>query len=307
MAHSEEQAVVPCAFIRQNSGNSISLDFEPDTEYQFVEQLEERYKCAFCHSVLHNPHQTGCGHRFCQHCILSLRELNSVPICPVDKEVIKPQEVFKDNCCKREVLNLHVYCKNAPGCNARIILGRFQDHLQHCSFQAVPCPNQSCREAMLRKDVKEHLSAYCRFREEKCLYCKRDIVVTNLQDHEENSCPAYPVSCPNKCVQTIPRAGVKEHLTVCPEAEQDCPFKHYGCTVKGKRGNLQEHERAALQDHMLLVLEKNFQLEQQVSLGATCEGGGGLLTLGYSVFRLVWFNGLSGSMHADQRHTFFNQ
>lgn len=34
--------------------------------------------------------------------------------------------MFKDNCCKREVLNLHVYCKNAPGCNARIILGRFQ-------------------------------------------------------------------------------------------------------------------------------------------------------------------------------------
>lgn len=56
-----------------------------------------------------------------------------------------------------------------------------QDHLQHCSFQAVPCPNESCREAMLRKDVKEHLSASCRFREEKCLYCKRDIVVTNLQ------------------------------------------------------------------------------------------------------------------------------
>lgn len=73
MAHSEEQEVVPCAFIRQNSANSISLDFEPNTEYQFVEQLEERYKCAFCHSVLHNPHQTGCGHRFCQHCILSLR------------------------------------------------------------------------------------------------------------------------------------------------------------------------------------------------------------------------------------------
>lgn len=265
MAQSEEKGGVPCAFIRQNSGNSISLDFEPDTEYQFVEQLEDRYRCAFCHSVLHNPHQTGCGHRFCQHCILSLRELNAVPICPVDKEVIKPQEVFKDNCCKREVLNLYVYCKNAPGCNARVILGRFQDHLQHCSFQTMPCPNESCREAMLRKDVKEHLSAYCQFREEKCFYCKRDVVVTNLQDHEENVCPAYPVSCPNKCLRTIPRTEVNEHLTVCPEAEQDCPFKHYGCTVKGKRGNLQEHEQAALRDHMLLVLEKNFRLEQQIS------------------------------------------
>lgn len=73
MASSEEQGAVPCGFIRQNSGNSISLDFEPNAEYRFVEPLEERYRCAFCRSVLHNPHQTGCGHRFCQDCILSLR------------------------------------------------------------------------------------------------------------------------------------------------------------------------------------------------------------------------------------------
>uniref|UniRef100_I3MID1 TNF receptor-associated factor n=1 Tax=Ictidomys tridecemlineatus TaxID=43179 RepID=I3MID1_ICTTR len=266
MAFSEEQGEAPCGFIRQNSSNSISLDFEPHTEYQFVEQLEERYKCAFCHSVLHNPHQTGCGHRFCQHCILSLRELNAVPICPVDKEVIKSQEVFKDNCCKREVLNLYVYCKNAPGCNAKVILGRYQDHLQQCLLQAVQCSNKNCREAVLRKDLKEHLSAYCQFREEKCLYCKKDVVVINLQNHEENLCPEYPVSCPNKCLQIIPRTKVNEHLAVCPEAEQDCPFKHYGCTVKDKRGNLQEHEHSALREHMLLVLEKNFQLEEQVSL-----------------------------------------
>ncbi|XP_008823038.1 TNF receptor-associated factor 5 isoform X1 [Nannospalax galili] len=265
MAYSEEPGVVPCGFIRQNSGNSISLDFEPNTEYQFAEELEERYKCAFCHSVLHNPHQTGCGHRFCQHCILSLREVNVMPICPVDKEVIRPQEVFKDNCCKREVLNLYVYCKNAPGCNAKIILGRFQDHLQQCPFQAVPCSNDNCREAMLRKDLEEHLSARCQFREEKCLYCKKEVAVINLQNHEETSCPECPVSCPNKCLQIIPRNEVNKHLAVCPEAEEDCPFKHYGCAVQEKRGKLQQHQQVALREHMLLVLEKNFQLEQQIS------------------------------------------
>ncbi|XP_037680392.1 TNF receptor-associated factor 5 isoform X3 [Choloepus didactylus] len=240
MAYSEAQGGVPCGFIRQNSGNSISLDFEPNTEYQFVEQLEERYKCAFCHSVLHNPHQTGCGHRFCHHCILSLRELNAVPICPVDKEIIKSQEVFKDNCCKREVLNLYVYCKNAPGCNTKIILGRYQDHLQQCLFQTVQCSNENCREPVLRKELKEHLSLYCQFREEKCFYCKKDVMVINLQNHEENLCPEYPISCPNKCLQIIPR-------------------------TEDKRGNLKEHEHSALRDHMLLVLEKNFQLEEQIS------------------------------------------
>ncbi|XP_035871845.1 TNF receptor-associated factor 5 isoform X3 [Phyllostomus discolor] len=240
MAYPEEQGGAPCGFIRQNSGNSISLDFEPDTEYQFVEPLEERYKCAFCHSVLHNPHQTGCGHRFCHHCILALGELSAVPLCPVDKEVIKSQEVFKDNCCKREVLNLYVYCKNAPGCNAKIILGRFQDHLQQCLFQVVLCSNENCGQPILRKHLKEHLSAYCQFREERCLYCKKDVVVLNLQNHEENLCPKYPVSCPNKCLHTIPRA-------------------------EGKRGTLQQHERSALRDHLLLVLEKNVHLEEQIS------------------------------------------
>lgn len=77
--------------------------------------------------------------------------------------------------------------------------------------------------------------------------------------------------------------------------------------LKGKRGNLHEHERAALQDHMLLVLEKNFQLEQQVSLGATCEGAGGSLTLGYSVFCLVWsslwFHAKAHAFHLLARHT----
>ena len=48
MDHSEKQGGVPCGFIRQNSGNSIPLDFEPDAEHQFVEQLQERYKRAFC-------------------------------------------------------------------------------------------------------------------------------------------------------------------------------------------------------------------------------------------------------------------
>ncbi|KAG8504412.1 TNF receptor-associated factor 5 [Galemys pyrenaicus] len=291
MAAAEAQGGGPCGFTRQNSGNSLSLDFEPEAEYRFVELLEERYKCTRCRAVLHNPHQTGCGHRFCQRCILALRELNTVALCPVDKEVIKSQEVFRDNCCRREVLNLYVYCKNAPGCSAKTTLGRYQEHLQQCPFQAVLCPNDGCREPVLRRALQEHLSAHCPYREERCRYCKRDVPVIALQGHEENLCPEYPVSCPNKCLQTIPRTEVPgdrplhmvyaarqppeaaqesrlqvdQHLAVCPEAEQDCPFRHYGCAAKAKRGSLREHEHTALRDHMLLVLEKNVQLEEQIS------------------------------------------
>lgn len=36
--------------------------------------------------------------------------------------------------------------------------------------------------------------------------------------------------------------------------------------LQEKRGSLHEHEHMALREHMLLVLEKNFQLEEQVKL-----------------------------------------
>uniref|UniRef100_A0A5F8GCF3 TNF receptor-associated factor n=1 Tax=Monodelphis domestica TaxID=13616 RepID=A0A5F8GCF3_MONDO len=226
-------------FLPQNSSSYISLDFEPNIDYQFVEQLEERYKCASCHSVLHNPHQTGCGHRFCENCILSLRELNTVSICPVDKEIIKPKEVFKDNCCKREVLNLQVFCKNAPHCAAKMILGRYQDHLLQCLFQSVQCSNECCQERILRKDLKNHLELHCQFREEMCPFCNKDVVIIDLQNHKEQFCPNYPVSCPNNCLQIITR-------------------------TKDKRSNLKKHENSALREHMLLVLERNSRLEEQI-------------------------------------------
>lgn len=75
----EELAAPSGTFTRQNSSTS-SLDFEPEADYRFVESLEERYKCAYCRRVLRNPHQTGCGHRFCQQCILALRWEHTPPV-----------------------------------------------------------------------------------------------------------------------------------------------------------------------------------------------------------------------------------
>ncbi|XP_078505855.1 TNF receptor-associated factor 5 [Lissotriton helveticus] len=249
---------------RQTSNGAISLDFESNGEYTFVEKLQERYKCADCHSVLHNPHQTGCGHRFCHKCVTSLREHNEQPTCPLDKEIIRPHEVFQDNCCKREVLNLLVFCKNVPDCNVKVTLGRYQDHLKQCSYEITKCSNDGCRDEILRKDLNEHLQCHCKFREETCDHCKQSMVAVNLKTHVENYCVSYPVSCPNKCTKVLPRAEIDDHLSMCPEADIECPFKNYGCLVKEKRGNIQKHEETFLRKHMLLVLERNTRLEEQI-------------------------------------------
>ncbi|KAM4772372.1 TNF receptor-associated factor 5 [Rhinophrynus dorsalis] len=260
----DSTALLPVTFVRQNSSAAVSLDFVPKQEYVFVEKLQDRYKCASCHLVLHNPHQTGCGHRFCEKCISSLRELCDTPQCPIDKEMIKQQEVFKDNCCKREVLNLLVYCKNAPDCDGRVTLGRFQDHLGQCLFESTQCTNEGCHDKILRKDLKDHLETQCKLRQEMCRYCKQTMALINLKIHTRIYCPLYPVPCPNNCSKTCPREELDEHLTVCPEVELECPFTDYGCNVKTKRGQMKVHEDIFLRDHMLLVLNRNTKLEEQM-------------------------------------------
>ncbi|KAL8185354.1 UNVERIFIED_CONTAM: hypothetical protein K2H54_048032 [Gekko kuhli] len=217
-------------YTHQNSTSAASLDFEPDVDYQFVESLEERYKCALCHLVLHNPHQTVCGHRFCQRCITSLKELNTVPTCPVDKEIIKLKE----------------------------------DHLQQCLFERVQCVNEGCCEKVLQKNLKEHTDLQCCYRKELCQYCNQLVILINLQVHEKTDCPCYPLTCPHGCKQIILTREVESHIIVCPEVEIDCPYKPYGCLTKIKRGKLSEHENISLREHMLRILDKNSKLEDQV-------------------------------------------
>ncbi|XP_063297522.1 TNF receptor-associated factor 5 [Pelobates fuscus] len=260
----EEISDFPATITRQGSSAGSSLDFEPKQEYQFVEKLQDRYKCARCHLVLHNPHQTGCGHRFCEQCVLGLSELYETPECPIDKEIINPKEVFKDNCCKREVLNLQVFCKNTPDCDVNVTLGRYQDHLGQCMYEPIQCINAGCHDTMPRRDLKGHLDTQCKLREELCPYCKQSMASVNLKIHVKQFCPMYPVACPNNCLQACPRDQLEDHLSLCPEAEQDCSFANYGCDVKVKRVQIKSHEDAFLREHMLCVLNRNMQLEQQM-------------------------------------------
>ncbi|KAE8600560.1 hypothetical protein XENTR_v10013311 [Xenopus tropicalis] len=260
----EDLCPLPVTLGRQNSSAAVSLDFVPKQEYLFVEQLQDRYKCASCHLVLHNPHQTGCGHRFCEKCISNLIELSETPQCPIDMENIKSHEIFKDNCCKREVLNLLVYCKNSPACDVKVMLGRYQEHLGQCLYEMTLCSNDGCHDQMIRKELKGHLESECKLRQEACIYCKQTMASINLTIHVGLYCQLYPVPCPNACPVTCPRAELDKHLCECPEAELQCTFSNYGCNVMVKRSKVKEHEDTFLRDHMLYVLNRNMKLEEQV-------------------------------------------
>ncbi|XP_069787320.1 TNF receptor-associated factor 5-like isoform X3 [Narcine bancroftii] len=179
MASKENSGVRSSVFIRQDSSNtSLSLGFDPHQtglNLHFVESLEDRYKCATCSFILCNPYQTGCGHRFCENCIVHLIETKPNAVCPIDQEGI----------------------------------------------------------------------------------------VAN-RDHEVISCPKYPIYCTNNCGESFMRSELDVHLTICPETEVECSYKKYGCHIREKRRKVKEHEHSCLNEHLLLVVANNNNLEGQI-------------------------------------------
>ncbi|XP_063059029.1 TNF receptor-associated factor 5 isoform X2 [Engraulis encrasicolus] len=231
---------------------------------RFVERIGDQYMCPVCNTVVLNPHQAGCGHIFCYQCIQALLDSKSSPKCPLDSIPIKAEEVFQDNCCKRELLNLEVYCTNASHCTHKTTLSHLQDHLKCCEYESVQCSNQGCTDALQRKDLQDHLRNGCVFRLELCTHCKKPYTLALLKKHEQSVCPEAKVECPRKCGHLIKRNKLHEHAVECPEEEIDCSYRRYGCITRAKRAVVQVHESTEFNQHVLLVLESNGKLEKQV-------------------------------------------
>uniref|UniRef100_A0A8C6YWC4 TNF receptor-associated factor n=1 Tax=Nothoprocta perdicaria TaxID=30464 RepID=A0A8C6YWC4_NOTPE len=187
---------------------SIYVPDQGGYKEKFVNAVEDKYKCEKCHLILCNPKQTECGHRYCETCMNALLSSSS-PKCTACQESIVKDKVFKDNCCRREVLVLQIYCRNEnKGCKEQLSLGQLLTHLKtDCQFEELPCPRADCKEKILRKDLPDHVEKTCKYRETTCKYCKSQVPMITLQKHEDADCPCVMVSCPHKCsVKTLMRS-----------------------------------------------------------------------------------------------------
>uniref|UniRef100_A0A8C2FZ31 TNF receptor-associated factor n=1 Tax=Cyprinus carpio TaxID=7962 RepID=A0A8C2FZ31_CYPCA len=252
---------------RQNSELMRSWELEAiltNRTLRFVLRLEQQFICPSCGGIVLNPHQTGCGHIFCARCVRAYIENGGSSKCPLDSIPIKSEEIFQDNCCKRELLNLEVYCTNAPDCTQTVTLCNLQDHLKACQYERIRCSNVGCNDTVLRRSLQEHQRNVCSFRLESCLHCRQPFLTSQLQAHQKTSCPDIQVPCPNNCPQMIRRHKLQAHADECLEVEADCIYKNYGCTFRDKRGKVQVHENTEFSSHVRLVLESNTKLEKQV-------------------------------------------
>nr|XP_010309657.1 PREDICTED: TNF receptor-associated factor 3 isoform X2 [Balearica regulorum gibbericeps] len=222
---------------------SIYVPEQGGYKEKFVNAVEDKYKCEKCHLILCNPKQTECGHRFCETCMNALLSSSS-PKCTACQESIVKDKVFKDNCCRRELLALQIYCRNEnKGCKEQLSLGQLLMHLKtDCQFEELSCPHADCKEKILRKDLPDHVEKTCRYRETTCKYCKSQVPMIMLQKHEDTDCPCVMVSCPYKCsVKTLMRS-------------------------EGTNQQIKAHEASSAVQHVNLLKEWSNALENKVAL-----------------------------------------
>ncbi|XP_077632691.1 TNF receptor-associated factor 3 isoform X3 [Crocuta crocuta] len=194
----------------RGAGTSVFVPEQGGYKERFVKTVEDKYKCEKCRLVLCNPKQTECGHRFCETCMAALLSSSS-PKCTACQEGIIKDKVFKDNCCKREILALQIYCRNeGGGCTEQLTLGHLLMHLKNdCQFEELSCVRADCKEKVLRRDLRDHVEKACKYREATCSHCQSQVPMITLQKHEDTECPCVVVSCPHKCsVQTLLRSEV---------------------------------------------------------------------------------------------------
>uniref|UniRef100_A0A2K6S4N6 TNF receptor-associated factor n=1 Tax=Saimiri boliviensis boliviensis TaxID=39432 RepID=A0A2K6S4N6_SAIBB len=166
----------------RSAGTPIFVPEQGGYKEKFVKAVEDKYKCEKCRLVLCSPKQTECGHRFCESCMASLLSSSS-PKCTACQESIVKDKVFKDNCCKREILALQIYCRNeSRGCSEQLTLGHLLVHLKNdCQFEELPCVRADCKEKVLRKDLRDHVEKACKYREATCSHCKSQVPMITLQ------------------------------------------------------------------------------------------------------------------------------
>ena len=241
-------------------------------DYNFVDgDPPDRYICAICTLVAHDPQQvTCCYNTFCKTCLEHLKQSSGQHAkCPLCKE---PLNFFKDGKINREIISLKVYCTNSEeGCEWKGTINEtdtsIEAHLNSCPYQLIPCTNE-CGENIRRSTLETHLTVNCPERLVKCEYCgkqgKHQIIISSSHLDE---CPDYPLKCSNEeCEEVIPRRLLALHNETCPKAIITCEYNTVGCNKIMKREEKEEHNKESVREHLQMTKEEIQMTKEELQM-----------------------------------------
>ena len=100
----------------------------------------------------------------------------------------------------------------------------------------------------------------------KCELCKDfQCPLEELKQHQEKSCPARFVVCPNGCGALMKLSTVKKHHeNKCQLSIVNCEFAYAGCLLMMRRMDMKNHLESAKQEHIVLLSEKVKEMDSEI-------------------------------------------
>ena len=265
----------------QNQGHgaraSLAKQIDPvfgGYRYEFVTEPPDYVRCTICRLPSRDPYLTDCcGNVFCQSCLLTSMQEKAAkssssssssssasstngPVCP-NARCPNPRgfKMFRNKQIERTVNELKVYCTNkSKGCNWQYKVGEITIHLaRNCQFEDIECTNK-CGQMVQRQHLSRHVINDCPSRTVKCKYCRVEGQHSFILGDHKETCPKYPVTCPNNCkISDLLQEGLAAHREKCPLEMVECDYFAEGCTVKILRQNLAKHNKDNMEKHFTLI------------------------------------------------------
>ncbi|KFZ56954.1 TNF receptor-associated factor 2, partial [Podiceps cristatus] len=232
---------------------------------------DQKYLCSNCNNVLKKALQTLCGHRYCSACLSWIVRNNKNAICQKCKEedlstlsegsLLAEERAFGDAAINKEISELKVHCVTL-GCSWSGIMKNFEEHQSLCEYALIPC-HTGCGHVVMRKKLADHLENGCVNNVTMCQKCKRSLSSSEYQVRTFLYTTFFFFffffSQQNHSTSLINKDG--------------CRFSEVGCSFRGSKEKIKEHEKTAVGAHMLLLLQHIKQLKASLCTAAKAANG----------------------------------
>ncbi|KFQ20187.1 TNF receptor-associated factor 2, partial [Mesitornis unicolor] len=234
---------------------------------------DQKYLCSNCNNILKKALQTLCGHRYCSACLSWIVRNNKNAICQKCEEedpstlsegsLLAEERAFGDAAINKEISELKVHCVTL-GCSWSGIMKNFEEHQSLCEYALIPC-HTGCGHVVMRKKLADHLENGCVNNTMMCQKCKQSLSSSEYQVNKRIPLNWY-------LILSSPFFFLQNHST--PFINKDgCRFSEVGCSFRGSKEKIKEHERTAVGAHMLLLLQHIKQLKASLCTAAKAANG----------------------------------
>ncbi|KFP54879.1 TNF receptor-associated factor 2, partial [Cathartes aura] len=234
---------------------------------------DQKYLCSNCNNILKKALQTLCGHRYCSACLSWIVRNNKNAICQKCKDedpstlsegsLLAEERAFGDAAINKEISELKVHCVTL-GCSWSGIMKNFEEHQSLCEYALIPC-HTGCGHMVMRKKLADHLENGCVNNVTMCQKCKQSLSSSEYQAGWRRK--------PELCQCSLSTFLFSENCSTPLINKDGCRFSEVGCSFRGSKEKIKDHEKNAVGTHMLLLLQHIKQLKASLCTAAQAANG----------------------------------